>query len=139
MFLNNYFVPSNVDWYISNKIMGKKVKIAATVTAHRSSEKSSEPQAGNTLNSTGRTKANQPSSDQSSVSAVRGVQFRSVITGHYIMKGPSGKFFINTDGKRFKGVPVETRIQPVPNPIIDKETADREEKDMIDFLNNNVK
>ncbi|MCE6992924.1 hypothetical protein [Dyadobacter sp. CY323] len=73
-------------------------------------------------------------------SAVKSVQFRSASTGHYILREAStGKFMINATGQPFKGVVVVKRIQPAPNPTIDKETAEREEKDLIEFINNTTK
>ncbi len=65
------------------------------------------------------------------------VQFRNVLTGHFIMQdAETGKWMVKSDGKPFKGVDIRPDYPPgVPNPAVDKETAKRGENAVLAYLN----
>lgn len=65
------------------------------------------------------------------------VQFRNVLTGHFIMQdAETGQWVVKSDGKPFKGVDIRPDYPAgVPNPAVDRETAERGENAVLAYLN----
>ncbi|GAA4396859.1 hypothetical protein GCM10023187_05480 [Nibrella viscosa] len=64
------------------------------------------------------------------------IQARNPTTGHYIKRNlQTGRIEVKTDGKPFKGVPMNRIVLAPANSAIDPETAQRGEEAVIEYLN----